>query len=47
MAAQKRVHRDAGTGQYVTKKYADKHPKTTVSEPTQKPAPKPAPKKSK
>jgi len=25
-------HRDAGNGQYVTKKYADKHPKTTVKE---------------
>lgn len=25
-------HRDAGTGKYVTKKYADKHPKTTVKE---------------
>ena len=25
-------HRDAETGQYVTKKYADKHPKTTVKE---------------
>ena len=31
--AQKRNYRDAGTGQYVTKKYADSHPKTTVSEP--------------
>lgn len=36
--------RDAGTGQYVTKEYAEKHPKTTVTE-TQKPAPKPAKKK--
>ena len=25
-------HRDAETGEYVTKKYADKHPKTTVKE---------------
>jgi hypothetical protein len=25
-------HRDAGTGLYITKKYADKHPKTTVKE---------------
>jgi hypothetical protein len=24
--------RDAGSGQYVTKKYAEKHPKTTVVE---------------
>ncbi len=27
-------HRDAGTGQYVKKSYADSHPKTTVSEST-------------
>lgn len=47
MAAEKRVHRDAGTGRYVTEKYADKHPKATVSEPASKPAPKPAPKKGK
>jgi hypothetical protein len=25
-------HRDAGTGLYVTKKYADKNPKTTIKE---------------
>lgn len=25
-------HRDAGTGLYITKEYADKHPKTTVRE---------------
>ncbi|MGZ8751610.1 MAG: hypothetical protein ACXW1S_01390 [Acidimicrobiia bacterium] len=25
-------HRDAGTGKFVTKKYADSHKKTTVSE---------------
>jgi len=25
-------YRDAGTGEYVTKRYADKHPKTTVKE---------------
>jgi len=25
-------HRDAETGLYVTKEYADKHPKTTVKE---------------
>lgn len=25
-------HRDAGTGEYVTKEYAEKHPKTTVTE---------------
>lgn len=25
-------YRDAGTGQFVKKAYADKHPKTTVSE---------------
>jgi len=32
-------YRDAGTGEYVTKAYADKHKKTTVSE-TDKPKPK-------
>ncbi len=26
------IYRDAGTGQIVTKEYADKHPKTTVKE---------------
>ena len=26
------VHRDAGTGQFVKKSYADKHKKTTVKE---------------
>jgi len=31
-----RNHRDAGSGQYVTPKYAEKHPKTTVSEPRPK-----------
>jgi len=25
-------HRDAETGLYITKKYSDKHPKTTVKE---------------
>jgi len=25
-------HRDAGSGQFVTKRYADSHPKTTVTE---------------
>jgi hypothetical protein len=25
-------YRDAGTGEYVPKKYADSHPKTTVKE---------------
>lgn len=29
-------YRDAGSGEYVTKKYADKHPNTTVKE-TDKP----------
>lgn len=33
MATKDQTHyRDAGTGQYVTKQYADKHPKTTVKE---------------
>lgn len=30
-------HRDAGSGQYVTKKYADKNPKTTIKENAVKP----------
>ncbi|HMS57014.1 MAG TPA: hypothetical protein PKA27_16605 [Fimbriimonadaceae bacterium] len=45
--AEKKVYRDAGTGEYVKKSYADKHPKTTVSEPARKPTRPPAPKKSK
>ena len=28
----KTVHRDAGDGQFVTKKFADSHPKTTEKE---------------
>lgn len=32
-------YRDAGSGEYVTKKYAEEHKKTTVKE-TSKPAPK-------
>ncbi len=38
-------YRDAGTGQYVTKKYAEAHPKTTVKE--TKPTAPPPGKKSK
>lgn len=30
-------YRDAESGQYTTKKYADKHPKTTVKESAPKP----------
>ncbi|MGA9698127.1 hypothetical protein ACVBEE_06685 [Acinetobacter sp. ANC 3781] len=30
--ATKKVSRDAGTGRFVTEKYAQKHPKTTVTE---------------
>lgn len=30
-------YRDAESGQYTTKKYADKHPKTTVKESPPKP----------
>ena len=30
--ATKKLSRDAGSGQFVTKPYADKHPKTTVTE---------------
>ncbi|TAV74252.1 multidrug transporter [Rhizobium leguminosarum] len=32
-------HRSAETGRYVTEKYSDKHPKTTVSESRPKPTP--------
>jgi len=34
-------YRDAGTGRYVTKEYADKHPKTTISVTNSKPPNKP------
>jgi hypothetical protein len=34
--AKKTAHRDAGTGKFVTKSYADKHPKTTVKETVKK-----------
>jgi hypothetical protein len=37
-------HRSAVTGQYVKKEYAEKHPKTTITEHDKK---KPAPKKKK
>ena len=30
--SKKTVHRSADTGKFVTEKYADKHPKTTVKE---------------
>lgn len=36
MAKKTTVHRDAGSGQFVPKKYADKHPKTTVKETVKK-----------
>jgi len=36
MAKKSTVHRDAGSGQYVTKQYADKHPRTTVKETVKK-----------
>ena len=39
------VHRDAGDGQFVTKRYAETHKQTTVREHV--PAPKPAPAPSK
>jgi hypothetical protein len=35
------VHRDAKDGQFVTEKYADKHPATTEREHVYVPAPKP------
>jgi hypothetical protein len=31
-----KVYRDAGSGQFVTKKYAENHPKTTVKETVKK-----------
>jgi hypothetical protein len=31
-------YRDAGSGEFVTKKYAEKHPKTTIKESPPKPA---------
>ncbi|MGQ3890577.1 multidrug transporter [Legionella sp. CNM-4043-24] len=34
-------YRDAETGKFVTKEYADKHPRTTVRETSSKPASKP------
>jgi len=48
MAKQVR-YRDAGDGQYVSKEYAEKHPKTTVKETDNKPTskPRPAPPKKK
>jgi hypothetical protein len=36
MAKKLTVHRDAGTGKFVKKTYADKHPKTTVKETVKK-----------
>jgi hypothetical protein len=36
----KTVNRDAGTGKFVSEKYTQKHPKTTVTEKVKKPAPK-------
>ena len=36
MPSKNEKYRDAGTGQYVKKEYAEKHPKTTVKE-TDKP----------
>jgi len=34
--AKSKSYRDAGTGRYITKQYADRHPKTTVSETVKK-----------
>jgi hypothetical protein len=36
-----KVRRDAETGQFVAKKYADTHPKTTVTDTIKKKKPKP------
>ena len=33
MVPKKKNYRDAGSGQFVKKSYADKHKRTTVSEP--------------
>jgi hypothetical protein len=45
-ATPQRNYRDAGTGEYVTKRYADNHKSTTVSEPRPTPkSPTPALKK--
>lgn len=32
-----KVHRDAKSGEFVTKKYTEKHPSTTVTETVHKP----------
>jgi hypothetical protein len=32
-----KINRDAGTGRFVKKEYAEKHPKTTVTETVKKP----------
>lgn len=41
-------YRDAGDGRFVTERYADKHPKTTVHEsPVKSPPKSPPPKKGK
>jgi hypothetical protein len=33
----RKISRDAGTGRFVKKEYAEKHPKTTVTETVEKP----------
>ena len=33
----RKISRDAGTGRFVKKEYAEKHPKTTVTETLKKP----------
>jgi hypothetical protein len=40
-------YRDSGTGKFVPKDYADKHPKTTEGEHNRKPPPSPPPKRKK
>ena len=37
MSKKRKVHRNAGTGRFVTEDYAKKHPKTTVSETVEQP----------
>jgi hypothetical protein len=45
MTTKKVVHRNAGNGKFVTKRYADNHPRTTEREHVYVPAPKTTPKK--
>ena len=35
--SKRKIHRDAGTGRFVTEDYAKKHPKRTVTETVKRP----------